>query len=568
MSETIVGIDLGTTNSEIGLLKEGKLQLFKDVGGRTIIPSVVCFSESGKLLVGDEAKNLSLLFPEYSVNSVKRLMGSNESLSIMGNTYTPQEISAMILKELKRIAEHSLGYKIDKVVITVPAYFDDNQRRATKEAGAIAGLEIIRLINEPTAAALSYEGSTIDSKTFLVYDLGGGTFDVSIVDIKNSVIEVLASTGDNRLGGDDFDQRLEIFILNKIKEKYDITIEDRKALSRIKKRTEDVKIELSDEPYVQIKEEYIYEKKGNPIHVDFEISRTEYEELITPLIDQTINSVHQALEEANKGINDIDEILLVGGSTRTPIVRARLKELFKKQPRVDLHPDLCVAMGAAIQAGIIAGEEQMRTLIDITPHAFGTTVMNPYTFEKEYNILIEKNSPLPISKSEAYYPFFPGQKRTIFPVYQGENEDFKQNVYLGECKLDFMRLTGDQEVVCNFNLDLNGILTVTGLEKATGKKEKIIIENTLSHDTKQLLDAKEKLNTMPEYGDGFSPEDAPLKLIQEIESKLDGFSTEDRASAKELILELKSSIESKNQEEVESLTEALSDLKFYLESNV
>jgi molecular chaperone DnaK len=569
MNEIILGIDLGTTNSEVGIFQSGKIQIFKDNGGRQVIPSVICFDESGKLLVGEEARNLSPLFPERSVTSVKRLMGKGESITILDNSYSPQEISAMILKELKKIAEQELGQLISKAVITVPAYFDDNQRQATKDAGSIAGLDVVRLINEPTAAALSYDGANTKSQTVLVYDLGGGTFDVSIVDIKNSLIEVIASTGDNHLGGDDFDKKLEEYILAKIEEEKETSITDRKALARISRVSESVKIALSDEPYAQVKEEYLFEKKGSPIHVDFEVSRKNYEDLISPLVDKTLESVYQALEEANKTIEEIDEILLVGGSTRTPIIRSRLRDLFKKQPRVDIHPDLCVAMGAAMQGGVIAGEKQTKILIDITPHAFGTTSMNPDSLELDYQILIEKNSPLPISKSEVYYPLFEDQDKVVFSVYQGEDEDYQKNVALGEFDLNFTNTSkNDKAVICNFNLDLNGILTVTGTEKATGKKEVIVIENSLSENVIQISEARNKINEISGDSEPVEEINSSIKLIKDIEDKLDTFSSDDCASAKELIVDLQEAMKSEDEDEIESLTDSLSDLKFYIESNV
>ncbi|MFT6835009.1 MAG: molecular chaperone DnaK [Francisellaceae bacterium] len=569
MNEIILGIDLGTTNSEVGIFQSGKIQIFKDNGGRQVIPSVICFDGSGKLLVGEEARNLSPLFPESSVTSVKRLMGKGESITILDDSYSPQEISAMILKELKKIAEQELGQSVSKAVITVPAYFDDNQRQATKDAGSIAGLEVVRLINEPTAAALSYDGGSTKSQTVLVYDLGGGTFDVSIVDIKDSLIEVIASTGDNHLGGDDFDKKLEEYILAKIETEKEVSITDRKALARISRVSESVKIALSDEPYAQVKEEYLSEKNGSPIHVDFEISRKDYEDLISSLVEKTLESVYQALEEANKAIEDIDEILLVGGSTRTPIIRSRLKDLFKKQPRIDIHPDLCVAMGAAMQGGVIAGEKQTKILIDITPHAFGTTSINPDSFELDYQILIEKNSPLPISKSEVYYPLYEDQEKVIFSVYQGEDEDYQKNVALGEFDLNFTKNSkNDKAVICNFNLDLNGILTVTGTEKATGKKEVIVIENSLSENIIQISEARSKINEISGDSDPIEESNSSIKLIKEIEDKLDTFSSDDCASAKELIVDLQEAIESEDNDEIESLTDALSDLKFYIESNV
>lgn len=563
MKETILGIDLGTTNSEVGIFQSGEIQIFGDKNGKKIIPSVICFDESGKLLVGHEARNLSTLFPERSVKSVKRLMGSTDPIVVNDQEYSPQEISAMILKELKNIAEKSLGKKINKAVITVPAYFNDNQRLATKEAGLIAGLDVIRIINEPTAAALSYQIDHSKSHTVLVYDLGGGTFDISIVEIKDTLIEVIASTGDNKLGGDDFDKKLENFVITKIEEKYNVNIKDKKALARIERAVELAKIALSNEPFATIKEEYLIKKNDLPVHVDLEISRFDYEELIKPLVEITIKSVHSALEEANKSIEEIDEVLLAGGSTQTPIIRERLRELFGKQPRVDIHPDLCVVIGASLQAGVIAGEEQTRTLIDITPHAFGTTVLNPLTYETEYNILIEKNSPLPISKSKVYYPLYSDQESIISPVYQGENKEYNKNHKLGEFELFFSKNTHKKEVVFNLNLDLNGILTVTATEKETGKSKRIVIDDSLSQIGTKLSDSKVKIQTISDDTD-FSSYDSAITLKNEIKSKLHAFSDEDRLQVEKLIADLEEAIKSKRANEVESLTNELSDLNFYL----
>lgn len=570
MKELIVGIDLGTTNSEIGVLQSGDLQLFKEANGKQVIPSVICFTESGELLVGEEAKNLEPLLPENAVSSVKRLMGSDTQLQINDQTYTPQAISAMILKKLKTLAETTLGQAVHKAVITVPAYFDDKQRQATKDAGSIAGLEVVRLINEPTAASLAYEGQDEEPKALLVYDLGGGTFDVSVVETKGGLIEVIATAGDNHLGGDDFDAKIEEFLLTSVQEQHSLTIQDKKTLARIKRIAESVKMTLSDEPYAEIKEDYLAQNEaGETIHLTQEFSRQTYEKLIEPLVEKTLDAVHQALQEANKQVDDIDEVLLVGGSTRTPIIRTRLREMFKKQPRVDLHPDLCVAMGASIQAGVLGGEKQTRTLIDITPYAFGTTSFNPMTMEHRYHVLIEKNSPLPITKSEVFYPLFDDQDRVEFTIYQGESENYKDNTEIGEFTLKFSpHSSGDKAIVANYNLDLNGILTVTGTEKATGKKEQIVIENSLaSQDEEKIQQAKALLEAVTPETEQLAGNEAS-RLIQEVEGKLADFEEEDRMAAEELITDLKEALEAQDEETINQLTEALSDLKFYLESHV
>lgn len=357
MSEIIVGIDLGTTNSEIAVVQDGKVIVIEDAGNK-ILPSFVGLSDNNKILVGEPAKNQYALYPERTIKSVKRHMGEEIELELAEQTYTSQEISAIILKRLKAIAESYLNEPVNKAVITVPAYFSDAQRQATREAGEIAGLEVVRMINEPTAAALSYETNYKTHKHILVYDLGGGTFDVSVVSFEEDVVEVLASHGNNKLGGDDFDEKIIDYIVDHIKDKFELDIsQSRKAMARINRAAEAAKRALSNQPFVMIEEEYLEQKNGTPIHLSLELSRDDYEEMIAEYIDETLEAVHIALNGANLLATDIDEILLVGGSTRTPLVSERLEAEFKQQPRLEVDPDLCVATGAAIQAATIAGHK-------------------------------------------------------------------------------------------------------------------------------------------------------------------------------------------------------------------
>ena len=406
MSEIIVGIDLGTTNSEIAIYRDGRPEVQADSAGRLILPSVVGLAQDGSLLVGEEARNQYILHPERTVRSIKRLMGSDRKVSLGGRDYKPQDVSAMILRRLKEIAEERLGAPVRKAVITVPAFFSDAQRQATREAGEIAGLEVARIVNEPTAAALVYEAAQQQGKRVLVYDLGGGTFDVSVVHIEDGVVEVIASHGNNHLGGDDFDHKIVEHVLDhlKIEHRADVS-EDPQAMARIHRAAESAKKHLSDHPFARIEEEYLAEVDGRPVHLALELARTDYEEMIAPFIEETLSAIHIALESAALTASQIEEILLVGGATRTPLIRNRLLEAFGRPARGEVDPDLCVAMGAAIQGAAIAGEKVSAVLVDVTPYTFGTSALGelggslyPYCFVP----IIPKNTPIPVRKSEAF----------------------------------------------------------------------------------------------------------------------------------------------------------------------
>ena len=500
MTEIIVGIDLGTTNSEVAIVREGRVEVIPVVPGVRILPSLVGVADDGSLLVGEAARNQYALHPERSVRSIKRRMGEFASVQMAGKDYSPQEISAMILRRLRDIAEAHLGEPVGKAVITVPAYFSDAQRQATREAGEIAGLEVVRIINEPTAAALAYESCHSGARKALVYDLGGGTFDVSVVNLESDVVEVLSSHGNNHLGGDDFDQKLISFATDHLRERHDIDVGQHPlAMARLQHAAEAAKIILSSEPYATLSEEYLLEKDGVPIHLSVEVSRNEYEEMIEPYIAETLDAVHIALSGAGLTVADINEILLVGGATRTPLVQRRLEQELGMQPRAEVDPDLCVAMGAAIQAAVIAGGQAPTVLIDVTPYTFGTSAleyfngqMYPFCFVP----LIRKNTPIPVSRSEGFCTIFDGQSKVDIHVYQGEDPDALNNIEIGRFTIEGLRdAPAGNPLVTTFSLDVNGILEVTSREKETGLVHSITIDNAISRFTgDKLAEARERID--------------------------------------------------------------------------
>src|SRR2546428_493361 len=434
MADTIIGIDLGTTNSEVAALINGQVQVLAS-DGEQMMPSVVGLAPDGRLLVGTPARNQYTLYPERTVKSIKRLMGSEQQVSMGEQTYTPPEISAMILRALKAHAEAALGVSVSKAVITVPAYFSDAQRQATRDAGQIAGLEVVRILNEPTAAALAYGADRQGDRTILVYDLGGGTFDVSLVQVHSDITEVLASHGNNHLGGDDFDQLLLDFVHNRFVDTGGVDIRgDRRAMSRLLLAVEEAKKRLSFEPYANIREEHLAERNGVPVHLDLEVSRTEYEQLIRHLIEGTLDSVHQALADAGKRPDQVDEILLVGGATRTPLVSELLQEKTGLVPRQELHPDLCVAFGAGVLAARLAGHEVDRVLVDICPYSFGPSyfgLLNGRPSEHCYRPIIFRNTPLPVSRTESYFTMVDNQEAWQVSIYQGDDPNALNNILVG-----------------------------------------------------------------------------------------------------------------------------------------
>ncbi|MEF8748717.1 MAG: Hsp70 family protein [Candidatus Accumulibacter propinquus] len=507
MTSTIVGIDLGTTNSEVAIVRAGRVEVIPVAPGARILPSVVGLADDGSLLVGETARNQYALHPERSVRSIKRRMGEYTSVQMAGKDYSPQEISAMILRRLREIAEAHIGETVSKAVITVPAYFSDAQRQATREAGEIAGLEVVRIINEPTAAALAYENCHSGARKALVYDLGGGTFDVSVVNLESDVVEVLASHGNNHLGGDDFDQKVVGFALDHLQKVHQVDArQDPLAMARLQRAAEAAKITLSDQPYATLSEEYLLEKDGVPIHLSVEISRAQYEELIEPYVAETLDALHVALSGAGLAVANINEILLVGGATRTPLVQRRLEEELGMQPRAEVDPDLCVAMGAAIQAAVIAGAQAPTVLVDVTPYTFGTSALEYFMGEMYpycYVPLIRKNTPIPVSRSEAFCTIFDGQSKVDINVYQGEDPDALNNIEIGRFTIEGLRdAPAGNPLITTFSLDVNGILQVTSREKETGLQHSITIDNAINVK-EPSLQAREYL-TASGHGDRLS----------------------------------------------------------------
>lgn len=582
MSEIIVGIDLGTTNSEIALYRDGRPAVLADDAARLILPSVVGLADDGSLLVGEEARNQYLLHPERTVRSIKRRMGRDEKVRLGERDYAPQEISAMILRRLKEIAEARLGHPVVKAVITVPAYFSDAQRQATREAGEIAGLEPVRILNEPTAAALTYEAGHREGKRVVVYDLGGGTFDVSVVRIEDGVVEVISGHGNNHLGGDDFDARLVGHILDHLKIKQGIDVSgDLRAMARISRAAETAKKRLSVEAYCPVAEEYLTEASGKPVHLSLEITRPEYEEMISPFIEETLEAVHVALTGAGMAVSEVDEILLVGGATRTPLVQRRLEETFGLAPRGEVDPDLCVALGAAIQGAAIAGEEVSAVLVDVTPYSFGISVLGeldgdlyPYRFAP----IIHKNTPIPVCRSEMFSTTFDDQDAVEINVFQGENQDARENIQIGEFTVvGLSRAPAGNPIIVDLSLDRDGILQVTAKEKKTGLQQRIVIDKALGRlGEDDLAEARRRIGgffeQLPSETEGSKPasdEQLPFDvpgLIARAEAMLDEAGEEDRTELIDLIEAIRDARAGGNRERLAEACEQLKDLIFYLET--
>jgi molecular chaperone DnaK (HSP70) len=497
MSDLIAGIDLGTTNSEIAAFTGGQVRVLGP-GDTRMLPSCVGFSSGGELLVGEAARNQQALYPERTVRSIKRKMGSEEKVRVGGKDFLPQEISALILRELAEWAYHALGERPERAVITVPAYFSDAQRNATREAGALAGLEVVRILNEPTAASLAYGYGDGSRHTVLIYDLGGGTFDVSVVTVEGDLTEVLASHGNNHLGGDDFDDLLAERLAAEFEKRHGIDVRQGNpaAKARLWWAAEEAKKKLSFEPYVKIREEALITRLFRPLHLEVEISRDEYEAMIGPLVESTLDSVSRALQDSGKKPGDMDAILLVGGSTRTPLVSRLLIENTGLEPRQDVHPDLAVALGAGVLASRLAGRAVERVLVDVSPFSFGVSYLGErggYPYPHCYKPIIRRNTPLPLTRTERYMTSHPYQTQVDVQVYQGDDEDALKNILVGDFRIEGLTATEDaNEILCRMRLDLDGILEVAAVEKRTGKTKHIRIENALRAKSAEEIAAGRK----------------------------------------------------------------------------
>ena len=507
MAKTI-GIDLGTTNSCVAVIEGGEPVVIPNAEGGRTTPSVVAFSKTGERLVGQVAKRQAITNPEKTVSSIKREMGSNYKVTIDGKDYTPQEISAMILTKLKTDAEAYLGEKVSQAVITVPAYFTDAQRQATKDAGKIAGLDVKRIINEPTAAALSYGIDKETDQKVMVYDLGGGTFDVSIIEMGDGVQEVLATAGNNRLGGDDFDQRVMDWIVGSFKAETGVDLKgDKMAMQRVKEAAEKAKIDLSGITSTNINLPFITADATGPKHLDLNLSRAKFNELTADLVEKTMGPVRQALSDSGLSIDKIDKVLMVGGSSRIPAVQEAVKKFTGKEPFKGINPDECVAIGAAIQAGVLGGEVEGLLLLDVTPLSLGVETMGGVMTK-----IIERNTTIPTKKSQIFSTAVDGQTQVEVNVLQGEREFARDNKQLGLFKLDGIAPAprGIPQIEVTFDIDANGIVNVYAKDLGTGKEQKITITSSSNM-------SKEDIDKAVKEAERYADEDK--KRREEVEQK-------------------------------------------------
>ena len=561
MSKTI-GIDLGTTNSCVAVYEGGEAKVIANPEGSRTTPSVVAF-KNGETIVGIKAKNQMITNPDV-VYSIKRKMGTAEKVHVNGKDYTAQEISAMILTDLKNTAEAYLGEKVTKAVITVPAYFNDAQRQATKDAGKIAGLEVERIINEPTAAALAYGLDKQDkNEKVLVYDLGGGTFDVSILELGDGVFEVLSTSGNNHLGGDDFDQRIMDYLVGEFKKENGIDLtSDKMAMQRVKDAAEKAKKDLSGMSSTEVSIPFITQSENGPLHLSVNLTRAKFEDLISDLLDSTLEPVRKALKDANLTKNDIDKILLVGGSTRIPKVVDLIKNELGKEPSKGVNPDEVVAMGAAIQGGVLTGEVEDIVLLDVTPLSLGIETMGNVC-----TVLIPRNTTIPTSKSQVFSTAADNQPAVDIHILQGERPMASDNKTLGRFQLNNIPAAprGVPQIEVTFDIDANGIVNVKAKDLGTGKEQSITITSStnLSEDEINKMVKEAEANR---EADQKRKEEADLKneaeqLVNQTEKSLkdlgDKVSASDKEKAEKEIKELKDALESNNLDDIKTKKEAL-----------
>ena len=559
----IIGIDLGTTNSCVSVMEGGEAKVIPNPEGNRTTPSVVAF-KNGERIVGDAAKR-QLITNKDTVYSVKRLMGTNEKVTLEGKEYTPQEISAMILTYLKSYAEAYLGEKVEKAVITVPAYFNDAQRQATKDAGKIAGLDVVRIINEPTASALAFGSDKESSKEqkILVYDLGGGTFDVSILDIADGTFEVLSTNGDTHLGGDDFDEAIINWLADNFKRENNIDLrQDKMALQRLKEAAEKAKKDLSGMVQTQISLPFISAGPAGPLHLEATLTRAQFNEMTKGLVERTLIPVRQALKDAGLTANDIHQVLLVGGSTRIPAVQEAVKKELGKEPNKSVNPDECVSLGAAIQGGVIAGDVKDVLLLDVTPLSLGIETMGGVM-----TVLIPRNTTIPTSKSQIFSTAADNQPAVDIHVLQGERPMAQDNKTLGNFQLDGIAPArrGVPQIEVTFDIDVNGIVHVTAVDKATSKKQSITITNSSGL-------SEEEIDRMVKEAEAHKAEDDKRKEEIETKNRAEAFihqidetlqnenanvTEEQKAEVKKLRDELQEAIDKNDTESLKTKLDAL-----------
>jgi molecular chaperone DnaK len=559
----VIGIDLGTTNSCVAVMEGGEAVVIPNPEGNRTTPSVVAFSKTGERLVGQVAKRQAVTNPDRTVQSIKREMGTNFKVSIDDKQYSPQEISAMILTKLKQDAEAYLGQPVEQVVITVPAYFSDAQRQATKDAGKIAGLEVLRIINEPTAAALAYGLDKESDQKILVFDLGGGTFDVSILEIGDGVFEVLATAGNNRLGGDDFDNRIVDYLVDSFKKEQSVDLRgDKMAMQRLREAAEKAKIELSGVTSTNINLAYITADATGPKHMDMNLTRAKFDELTGDLVEKTMEPLKRAMSDSGVAPSDIHKILLVGGSTRIPAVQDAVKKYFGKEPFKGINPDECVAVGAAIQAAVLTGEVKGLLLLDVTPLSLGIETQGG-VFTK----MIERNTTIPSKKSQVFSTAADGQTQVDVHVLQGEREMATYNKTLGNFILDGIAPAprGVPQIEVTFDIDANGIVHVTAKDMGTGREQKITItastnmtEDEIQKAVKDAeLHAAEDSKRKEEIEIKNHAESSVYQTEKTLTDLADKIEAADRAPVDEALERLKAAIAADNYDDMKKETEAV-----------
>ena len=545
----IIGIDLGTTNSAVAVMEGGDAVIIPNIEGNRTTPSVVAFTKDGERLVGETAKRQAITNPDRTISSIKRHMGSDFNVKIDSKTYTPQDISAMILQKLKSDAESYLGEKITEAVITVPAYFTDAQRQATKDAGRIAGLDVKRIVNEPTAAALAYgEDKDTEAQTVMVYDLGGGTFDVSILELSDGVFEVHATRGNNKLGGDDFDNRVIDYIAEEFKKENGIDLKaDKMSLQRLKEAAEKAKKELSSTMSTNINLPFITASQAGPLHLNMDLTRAKFDELTADLVKMTEGPVKDALSDAGLSASDIDKVLLVGGSTRIPAVQECIKKLTGKQPQKDINPDECVALGAAIQGGVLSGDVKDLLLLDVTPLSLGIETMGNITTR-----LIERNTTIPTKKSQVFTTAADNQTSVEIHVLQGERQMAKDNVTLGRFTLDGIAPArrGVPQIEVTFDIDANGIVNVSAKDLGTGKEQHITITSSTNLN-------EEEIEKKVKEAEMYAQEDAKKKDLIEAKNNADSMIYQSENTLKDV----EGKISDVDKTKIEDAIKALKDVK-------